>query len=176
MDARAVVQLLNKYFSVMVDVIHQHNGMLDKFTGDGLLAIFGVPISGASLEQDAVNGVLAALDVLDSVSQLNQERVESGLERIRIRIGLHSGTVIAGNIGCASRVNYTVVSDAVNTAQRIEDAARYVVSNGVGCAVVSDNTYRLANTILQDSIEFEAQGPKALKGKEDKIHLYKVSR
>lgn len=175
MDARSVVELLNEYFTVMVDVIHKRKGILDKFTGDGLLALFGVPSSGGTPEQDAANGVLAALDMVETVSRLNALRERSGLEPVRIRIGLDSGVVVAGNIGCTSRVNYTVVGDTVNTAQRIEDAARHVTPNGVGCVLISRNTYQRAKSILQDPILFAAQGPTALRGKQEKVHLYKVT-
>lgn len=176
MDARVVVQLLNEHFTVMVDVIHRRRGILDKFTGDGLLALFGVPSSDSTPEEDAANGVLAALDMVKSISKLNAVREQSGLEPVRIRIGLDSGIVVAGNIGCANRVNYTVVGDTVNTAQRIEDAARYVIQDVAECVLISRNTYQRAKSVLQDSVLFEAQGPTALRGKEEKVHLYKVGR
>lgn len=176
MDARATVKLLNEYFTEMVDIIRKHRGILDKFTGDGLMALFGVPRPIGKPSADAKNAVLAALDMVESVMQLNARHQKAGLEPVSVRIGLNTGEVVAGNIGSKHRVNYTAVGDVVNTASRIEDAARYFMNGDLGCVLISQNTYNEVEHVLKKEIAFEPQGPVELSGKKDKVELYKVIR
>jgi class 3 adenylate cyclase len=172
MDARNVVNLLNEYFTVMVDIIRDHQGILDKFTGDGLMALFGMPISAGANEDDARNAVLAALDIVKSVAKQNTLRNNEPL--IRVRVGVNSGTVIAGNIGSKRRVNYTAVSDVVNTASRIEDAARHIIKDDMSCILISDQTYALVKDALQGQVKFAELEPTRVKGKAEPILLYKT--
>lgn len=173
MDASDVVSLLNAYFTIMVDIVHKHHGILDKFTGDGLMGLFGMPTPSDSPKIDAKNAVLAALDIVQSVVELNAERNNQPL--IRVRIGLNSGTVIAGNIGSKQRVNYTAVSDVVNTASRIENAARHIIEDDLSCILISDQTYQLVHQSLQEKVIFEPLEPMKVKGKSEPIFLYKTT-
>ncbi len=174
MNARDVVGLLNQYFTVMVNVIHKYQGILDKYTGDGLMALFGVPNSVSSPADDARNAVMAAMEIARNVFKLNVEtRLKEG-PSIRIRMGLNSGNMVVGNIGSAHRVNYTAVSDVVNTASRIEDAARYIIEDDSACVLISEQTYEYVKNLLQDQVDFEPQAPVKLRGKEAEQLLYKV--
>ena len=128
--ARATVAMLNEYFSNMVDLIDQHDGILDKYIGDAIMAVFGAPFTG---EQDAENAVLTAWDMFDALDKLNLERLARGDAAIKIGLGLNTGKVVVGNIGSTRRMDYTVIGDAVNLAARLEGAtkqygARFLIS------------------------------------------------
>jgi adenylate cyclase len=128
--ARATVAMLNEYFSDMVDLIDQHDGILDKYIGDAIMAVFGAPFTG---EQDAENAVLTAWDMFDALDKLNLDRLARGDAAIKIGLGLNTGKVVVGNIGSTRRMDYTVIGDAVNLAARLEGAtkqygARFLIS------------------------------------------------
>jgi adenylate cyclase len=115
-----VVSLLNKYFSVMTDIIFEHGGTLDKYIGDGMMAIFGAPTAS---EEDALNAVKAAVTMQKSLAQLNRELDSEGYGTISIGIGLHTGEATIGYIGSNRRSEYTAIGDTVNIASRLESCA-----------------------------------------------------
>lgn len=121
MPAEAVVALLNRYFARMTQVVHQHEGTVDKFIGDGLMAFFGAP---NLLEAPAVNAFAAARDMLASLAQLNAELAAEGRISLAIGIGLHCGEAVIGHIGSAERHAYTAIGDTVNTASRLESLCK----------------------------------------------------
>ncbi|HUQ33428.1 MAG TPA: adenylate/guanylate cyclase domain-containing protein [Pyrinomonadaceae bacterium] len=130
-----VVQLLNKYFSAMTDIIFAHGGTLDKYLGDGLMALFGAP---TATPQDATNAVNAAVAMQRRVIGINQELREEGLNEIGIGIGLHTGEATVGYIGSERRSEYTAIGDTVNTASRLESNSK------AGQILLSDATARSA--------------------------------
>ncbi|MCP4356586.1 MAG: response regulator [Chloroflexi bacterium] len=173
-DGPYVVGLLNEYLPKFVQIIHDNNGMLDKFTGDGLMALFGVPTSSGSVSTDAQNGVKAAIKMIEDVEDINfKTKTETPL---RIRIGLNTGKIVIGNIGSSDRVNYTAVSDTVNTAARIEDAARHFIHDDPACILISQSTYEQVKEALENELYFEPQLPTKLRGKKEKYTLYQISR
>ena len=115
MDADDVVEMLNDYFSGLVDTIFQHDGTIDKFMGDAILAVFGSPEADPDQHEKAVR---AALAMQDSIQSTNQRRVGRGLPTCDIGIGIHSGEVLHGFIGTAERLEFTVIGEAVNRASR----------------------------------------------------------
>ena len=115
-----VVSLLNRYFSVMSEIIFAHGGTLDKYIGDGLMAIFGAPTAG---EEDALNAVKAAVTMQKRLRQLNEELRAEGYAPISIGIGLHTGEALIGYIGSDKRSEYTAIGDTVNLAARLESNA-----------------------------------------------------
>lgn len=173
MKPAEMVDLLNQYFTAMIEVIHRRQGTLDKFTGDGLMALFGVPKSaGGSLEADAKNAVRAAMEIVDVVAKLNRELK---VEPIRIRIGLNTGEVVAGNIGSVERLNYTAIGDAVNTASRIEDLARdFLGPDDPACILTSKATYEQIQSGLNGEIKYKEHGMVELRGKRNNVFLYQI--
>ncbi len=115
-----LVDELNDYFGRMTDIVQAHGGFVDKFIGDGVLAIFGAPLAR---ENAAADAVLASLAMIRSLQQ--DPLFIGGDGRIAIRIGLHRGEAIVGNIGSAQRFNYTVMGDAVNVASRLEGVGKH---------------------------------------------------
>lgn len=119
--ARATVAMLNEYFSQMVEAISAEQGILDKFIGDAVMALFGVPFPA---EDDAERAVRAALGMQQRLAQLNQQRAARGEAALHIGIGLCSGELVAGNVGSPKRMDYTVIGDTVNLSARLESATK----------------------------------------------------
>src|SRR5256885_9286628 len=116
-----IVQLLNRYFSAMTDIIFAHGGTLDKYLGDGLMVLFGAP---TVTPKDAANAIAAAVAMQRRMLSINDELREEGFPEIGIGIGLHTGEVTVGYIGSERRSEYTAIGDAVNTASRLESNAK----------------------------------------------------
>ena len=156
-----VVKMLREYHEVMVEQIFRYGGTLDKFIGDAIMASFGVPVS---TEKDAMNAVLAALDMEKSLARLNERRKQRGDFPIHHRIGIHYGEVVAGNIGSKDRLEYTVIGDTVNTASRIESANKKVGTT----LLISDAVYEA----LDDKLDFKAVGTVKVKGKSLPVRIF----
>jgi adenylate cyclase len=118
---RETVSLLNEYFTEMVDAIFQHGGILDKYMGDGIMALFGAPLMSAN---DADNALATADDMMNRLADLNVRRVAAGQTALDIGIGFSTGPTVIGNIGSVRRLDYTVIGDNVNLASRLESATK----------------------------------------------------
>jgi len=116
-----VLRWLNRYLTAMDEVIREHGGFLNKFIGDGLMIIFGLPLSQGGPKQDATRALQAALAMLERVNRLNQEQAaDPTLPKLRIGAGIHTGPLMAGSIGSATRQEYSVIGETVNLASRLE--------------------------------------------------------
>lgn len=152
--AREVVAALNTLFELVVPIARGHDGHVDKFVGDGLLAVFGAPQADI---QHADHARAAALDIETARKQTPGQQLDIG-------IGLNSGTVIAGNIGGAGRFDYSVIGDAINVAARVEAATRHTGDT----ILLSEQTRRL----LRTDHTLIARPDITLKGKSAPVRLY----
>jgi adenylate cyclase len=156
-----IVQLLNRYFSAMTDIIFAHGGTLDKYLGDGLMALFGAP---TVTPKDAANAIAAAVAMQRRMLSINDELREEGFPEIGIGIGLHTGEVTVGYIGSERRSEYTAIGDAVNTASRLESNAKG------GEILVSEVTAKAAHSRYQ----LAAREPITVKNREQPVPLFEV--
>lgn len=165
MPPEAVVQMLNEYFSEMVDEVFRWNGVLDKFLGDGICAVFGPPFLG---EEHARNAVCCALGMLTRLQALNERRTSRGAPPLKIGIGLHTGPVIAGNVGSPSRMEFTHIGDTVNTASRIEGQTKDLN----GALLISNDTYLAAGGPA--ALNARLLGQAKLRGRREPVELFAV--
>ena len=121
LGARETVSMLNEYFEQMVEVVFRHGGILDKYIGDAIMALFGAPFER---EGDAENAVATANDMIVVLRELNLKRVREGKAPIDIGIGISTGDAIVGSIGSPKRMEYTAIGDSVNLASRLEGATK----------------------------------------------------
>jgi adenylate cyclase len=121
MSPTEVVETLNEYFNLMIEIIFKYNGTLDKIIGDALMVIFGAPIAN---DADTKNAVLTAIEMQEKLIEFNQDRIINLKKTIRIGIGINRGKVISGNIGSKQQMNYTVIGDSVNLASRLCSVAK----------------------------------------------------
>ena len=148
-----VLSWLNDYFSVMSRVIMKNGGFLNKFMGDGMLVVFGVPLSH-SVEEDARSAIRSALEMLSEVEHMNARR-DHNWPAFNIGIGIHTGPLTAGSVGSHERMEYSVIGNTVNLASRMEDltkhfSARLVISADTQALVASDfSTSLLGETSIQ---------------------------
>ncbi len=135
LEANRIVELLNIYFSDMTEVIFDHDGTLDKFIGDAIMAFWGAPIK---IEDHAEQAVASAIDMYYRLQQTNAVLEEKSYPRIDIGIGIHTGEVVLGNIGSEKKLDYTVIGDSVNLASRLEGLTKVY-----GCPlIISEDTWQ----------------------------------
>jgi adenylate cyclase len=156
-----IVDLLNRYFSAMTDIIFAHGGTLDKYLGDGLMALFGAP---TATPQDAANALATAVAMQRRMISINSELRDEGFPEIGVGIGLHTGEVTVGYIGSERRSEYTAIGDAVNTSSRLESNAKG------GQILVSEATAKAAKS----RYELTAREPINVKNREQPVPLYEV--
>ena len=121
MEPEQVVEMLNEYMTRMVSIIRKHGGIVDKYVGDAIMALWGVPLTGTD---DAYHAVRACLEMRADLSLLNELRLSRGQPTLKIGMGVNTGPLIAGNIGSNEKMEYTVIGDAVNLASRIESMTK----------------------------------------------------
>ncbi len=163
MEAHALVALLNEYFTEMVSIVMRNGGVVDKYIGDAIMAVFGAPVP---TEQDAANAVRAAVQMRQALARLNERLQARGMEPLRTGIGIHTGDVVAGNIGSEQRMEYTVIGDPVNVASRLESNTKELKVD----VLISDATYEATKEII------EARPVKELsvKGRAEPVLTYEV--
>ncbi len=154
-------ELIQKYIRVLADDVYKYEGMVDKFTGDGLMALFGAPIAH---ENNAERALRAALDMQEDVARLNTEVEDLKGQTLRLHIGLNAGSVIVGGLGNDAVMNYTAIGDSVNLARRLEEVA------SPGTIFVSESVYRQTGRLF----DFEVMPAQPLKGISRQVTAYRV--
>ena len=158
------MEILNNYFKEIIPVIKKHNGIINKFIGDALLAVF----TGESPDVHAKNAVKAGREILNKLKNSRMIQEAEGKDKITAGIGINTGEVFVGNIGTEDRCEYTVIGDTVNIASRTESANRLYKTE----FLIAENTYKyvknIADVIKISDVE--------LKGKREKVNVYEVLR
>lgn len=161
MEPQRVIGLLNECMECLSRAIDSEGGVVDKFIGDEVMAVFGAPVTQ---EDHARRAVEAALRMRAGMAQLNESRRARGDRPLGIGVGINSGVAVAGNMGSTNRLNYTVVGDAVNLASRLAGQAR------AGEILISEGTLALAG----DGVRAPLLGGRALKGFSAEVPVYAV--
>ena len=163
MSAQDVSQLLNEYFSEMEPIVTKYNGIINKFIGDAVMAVFGEPIQD---ENHPLNAVNCGFEMLERVEELNKKWQIEGKPIIQIGVGINTGEVFVGNIGSEKRMEYTVIGDTVNLASRLESYNKTYKTN----ILISTSTYEAS----KDHIEVNKIADVEIRGKAEKMDIYEV--
>ena len=158
---------LNRGMASCVPAVTTRGGMINKFTGDGMLAVFGAPLS-EDPNADARSAIEAAIEIQTGLVKLNEELAKEGAPANRMRIGIHSGVVLAGSMGSSERLEYAIIGDTVNCASRLEsfEKSRHV---GVLRVLVSSTTRELLGDELNNSLHWDEWGEIQVKGREEPL-------
>lgn len=159
-----IVEVLNEYFSQAVEVVLKYRGFIDKFIGDCIMAAWGVPMTSEA--EDAVNAVSCALDIQRLIEDPKRTFFRGDAANLKVGIGMHTGYLVAGNLGSSRRMNYSVIGDTVNVAARLEGIAK------AGEVIITEDTRGL----LGDAFQLEKREPVKVKGKVEPIHIYRAVR
>lgn len=163
-----VMGMLNSYFSIVNSAVREAGGMINKFGGDGAMAIFGAPV-GLFPDETARRALQAALAIRIRITEANAHRVQAGLEPINIGIGINTGEVITGNIGAEDRFEYTAIGDTVNVAERMQSLASKSTDSNI---FISEATY--ATFTDREQLLVSDFGNVAFKGRTELVHVYNV--
>lgn len=173
MEPQELMDWLNGYMSAMVEKVQQHHGQVNKFIGDAVMAVFGVPIPRVTEEgvaRDAINAVECALAMRETICQLREEWQKQGMPLIRMRIGIYTGLLVAGSLGGRERQEYTVIGDTVNTASRLESYDKTIDADTSCRILIGQSTLQY----IQGHFETERVGAVQLKGKAHELEVYRV--
>lgn len=163
LDAEVIVGLLNDYFSVMSKIIIDTRGIIDKYQGDGIMAFWGAPVR---VEHHAALACRAAVECQQEMKSINDQVTKMGLPALHMRIGLHTGEVVVGNMGSTQKFDYTIIGDDVNLASRLEGANKQYQTH----TLISESTYEMA----EGEIEARELDLIAVKGKERPIKIFQL--
>lgn len=161
MSPQDILNFLNSYFKRMSIPIHEHNGFIDKFIGDAIMALYDRP------NMNALDAVKSSIAMIEAIKVYNQHRSDVGHQPISIGIGLHTGEAIIGTVGAEDRMDSTVLGDAVNLASRIEGLTKYYNAQ----IIISSQTYRLLDddSILSRKLDFVS-----VKGKKKPETIFEI--
>lgn len=158
-----IIQLLNTCMTKLSQAIEENKGVIDKYLGDGVMALYGAPVA---YKESPLCAVISAMQMISILNKWDEERVKLGEISLNIGVGIHTGTVCAGNMGAQNRLNYTVIGSHVNMASRLCYAA------GPGEILITEDTY--LHPCVQENIEVEDKGQMSFKGFDEKKQVYKV--
>jgi adenylate cyclase len=176
MNPLSLMSWLNKYMDEMSNLIIAEGGMINKYIGDAIMAIFGVPVKktdAAGIAADALSAVESALRMRERLRELNAVWQQQGLPTVCMRVGIYTGTLVAGTLGGRQRMEYTVIGDTVNTASRLESFDKSVAAPDIDqpCRIlVGEATWQL----IRSHYVTEQVGECQLKGKHNTLTIYCV--
>jgi len=162
-EPQIIVDMLNEYFELMVETLFKYEGTLDKFMGDGIMALWGAPVAHPD---DAALSVQCALEQMHVLGEFNRGRLANNLPPLSIGIGIHTGPLVAGYIGSSKALSYTVIGDTANTSARLCGIAQ------TGQIIVSETTYAR----LGGRFEYQELPPAHVKNKENALRIFNVVR
>ncbi len=172
MPPETLMEWLNEYLSILTQCVQTHHGIINKFTGDGIMAAFGVPLprkTEEAIAEDAYNAVACALTIEDRLKQLNQEWNKQHFPEIAMRVGIFTGPIVAGSLGGKERLEYGLLGDSVNIASRLESCQKDRQS-GICRILIAYQTLQY----IAESFEVESWGPMPLKGRQEMVDIYRV--
>ena len=172
MTPEALLEWLNEFLGVMTHEVIKRQGIVNKFTGDGVMAVFGVPtcrLESTEVAEDARSAVACALEISDRLEEMNQNWRRLGLPIIQMRVGIFTGPVVAGSLGGKDRLEYGVIGDSVNIASRLESCEKH--RQPTNCRILIGYETLVH---LQGRFDVESWGPLALKGKQQLVEVYRV--
>ncbi len=172
MPPETLMEWLNEYLSILTQCVQTHHGIINKFTGDGIMAAFGVPIprrTEEAIAQDAYHAVACALDIEYRLKQLNQDWKSRNFPEISMRVGIFTGPIVAGSLGGKERLEYGLLGDSVNIASRLESCQKDRQSSQCRILIASQTLQ-----YIQQDFEVESWGLMALKGKQEMVDIYRV--
>ena len=161
MDVQMVAEYLNDFFKYATQIIFEYDGVIDKFIGDCIMAIFGVPIKWEGMAKSAVK---AAVEIIKTFDNLSPKFIKKYGFPIKVKAGIATGEVIVGNIGSPNRMDYTAIGNTVNLASRLESIAV------AGEIIVDENT----KNAIEGYFRCEYAGEKEIKGLKEKVRIYKI--
>jgi adenylate cyclase len=167
MTAAEVAAFINQHLSLVSACVEREGGTIDKFIGDALMAFWGAP---GRMDNPAAGACHAAVAIAAALAADNKRRIVEGMPPARIRIGIHMGPVVVGDIGAPNRINYTIVGDAVNAAQRLESLGKTVDPGAEAIVLVSREIFLAAPA----GFEFIEHGSHSVKGKHERIEVYQL--
>jgi len=173
MTPRDLLHWLNTYLGTMAECIQKHHGVIDKYIGDAIMAVFGIPLphtQAEEIEQDAINAVTAAIAMQERLARLNQDLQQQGLPKITVGIGIHTGLLVAGSIGGSQRLNYPVLGDAVNIAARLEQLNKNTSLDNPYGILVSKATFQL----IKKQFKTRKADQMQLRGREQLTMVYAI--
>jgi class 3 adenylate cyclase len=166
--APEAARFLNEHFTLVADCVEKEGGTVDKYMGDGVLAVWGAP---EDYKDGANRAFRAAIAIREAITERNRKEAAKGGPEVRMRIGLHAGRVIAGNIGSPGRINYTIVGDPVNVAQRLEQMGRHF---GDANTVVNILMSGAIMKELTEEVDTVHLGQRKLRGRSGRVEVYLV--
>ncbi|WP_432812183.1 CHASE2 domain-containing protein [Pantanalinema sp. GBBB05] len=172
MPPENLLEWLNEYLSAITQQVRANQGIINKFTGDGMLAVFGVPMNRTTpieVSQDAQLAVNCALAMGECLQKLNQDWEQRGLPTIQMRVGIFTGPIVAGSLGGKDRLEYGVIGDSVNIASRLESYDKERQTDLCRVLIAKDTLVH-----LQERFEVEHWGLMTLKGKHHLVDVYRV--
>jgi len=173
MPPRDLLDWLNNYLEAMTECIMDRGGVVDKYIGDAIMAVFGVPFCHteySEIQQDALKAVAACIAMHERLHEINQQLRIERKPLIKFGIGLHTGQLVAGTVGGSRRLNYSVIGDAVNVAARLEAMNKEIVSDSPFNLLVTGRTF----AYVRDRYEGQKVGEIQLRGKEEGTVVYAI--